>query len=133
MFRIPTPTLDTAIGATAEVYAEINKAAGKVPLPNRLTVAMRRRALAAIGISFFAFTAATLAAEAPTADQNAVATASKSVPAGYHTIPAHPIEPLAINAKASAAFVDQLYKELMEWNPPWSPSATNDASLRGHC
>jgi ABC-type oligopeptide transport system substrate-binding subunit len=94
---------------------------------------MRRRVLAAIGISFFAFTAATFAAEVPTADQNAVATASKPVPAGYHAIPAHPIEPLAINAKASAAVVDQLYKELMEWNPPWSPSATNDASLRGHC
>jgi hypothetical protein len=133
MFRIPTPTLDTAIGATAEVYAQINKPAGKVPPPNRRTVAMRRRVLAAIGISFFAFTAATLAAEVPTADQNAVATASKSVPAGYHAISAHSTEPLAINSKASAAFVDQLYKELMEWNPPWSPSATNDASLRGHC
>jgi uncharacterized membrane protein YkgB len=31
MSRIPTPTLDTATGATAEVYAQINKAAGKVP------------------------------------------------------------------------------------------------------
>jgi uncharacterized membrane protein YkgB len=31
MSRIPTPTLDTATGATAEVYAHINKAAGKVP------------------------------------------------------------------------------------------------------
>jgi hypothetical protein len=129
MSRIPTPTLDTATGATAEVYAQINKAAGKVPLPNRLIVAMRRRTLA-IGISFFAFTAATLADELPSADQNTVATASKSVPAGYHAIPAYPTEPLAINAKASAAVVDQLYKELMERNPPWSPSATNDASLR---
>jgi PhoPQ-activated pathogenicity-related protein len=133
MFRIPTRTLDTAIGATAEVYAQINKAAGKVPPPNRRTVAMRRRVLAAIGISFFAFTAATLAAEVPTADQNAVASASKSVPAGYHAISAHPTEPLAINSKASAAFVDQLYKELMERNPPWPPSVTNDASLRGRC
>ena len=62
MSRIPTPTLDTAIGATAEVYAQINKAAGKMPLPNRLTVAKRRRVLAAIGIGFFAFTATTLAA-----------------------------------------------------------------------
>jgi len=132
MSRVPTRTLDTAIGATAEVYAQINKAAAKVPLPNRRTVAMRR-ALAAIGISFFAFTAATLADEVPITDQNAVTTASKSVPAGYRAIPAHPTELLAINAKASAAVVDQLYKELMEWNPPWSPSATNDASLRGHC
>jgi uncharacterized membrane protein YkgB len=31
MSRIPTPILDTATGATAEVYAQINKAAGKVP------------------------------------------------------------------------------------------------------
>jgi len=92
-----------------------------------------RRALAAIGISFFAFTAAARADEGPITDQNAVTTASKSVPAGYRAIPAHPTELLAINAKASAAVVDQLYKELMEWNPPWSSSATNDASLRGHC
>jgi PhoPQ-activated pathogenicity-related protein len=133
MSRIPTPTLDTAIGATAEVYTQINKAAGKVPLPNRRTVAMRRRVLAAIGISFFAFTATTLAAEVRTADQNAVAIASKSVPAGRHAIPAHPTEPLAINSKASAAVVDQLYKELMAWTSPRRPSATNDASLRGHC
>lgn len=133
MSCIPTPTLDTAIGATAEIHAQIKKAAGKVPLPNRRTVAMRRQVLAAIGISFFAFTETTLAAEVRTADQNAVATASKSVPAGRHAIPAHPTDPLPINSKASAAFVDQLYKELMEWNPPWRPSATNDASLRGHC
>jgi PhoPQ-activated pathogenicity-related protein len=133
MSRIPTPTLDTAIGATAEVYAQINKAAGKVPLPNRRPVAMRRRVLAAIGISFFALTATTLAAEVRTADQNAVATASKSVPAGRHAIPAHPTDPLAINSKASAAVVGQLYKQLMEWNPPWRPSATNDATLRGAC
>jgi hypothetical protein len=31
MSRIPTPTLDTATGATAEIYAQIKKAAGKVP------------------------------------------------------------------------------------------------------
>lgn len=31
MSRIPTPALDTAIGATAEVYAQIKKAAGSVP------------------------------------------------------------------------------------------------------
>jgi uncharacterized peroxidase-related enzyme len=31
MSRIPTPALDTATGATAEVYAQITKAAGGVP------------------------------------------------------------------------------------------------------
>ena len=31
MSRIPTPALETATGATAEVYAQIKKAAGKVP------------------------------------------------------------------------------------------------------
>ncbi len=31
MSRIPTPALATATGATAEVYAQIKKAAGKVP------------------------------------------------------------------------------------------------------
>jgi alkylhydroperoxidase family enzyme len=31
MSRIPTPAVDTATGATAEVYAQIKKAAGKVP------------------------------------------------------------------------------------------------------
>ena len=31
MSRIPTPTLDTAAGATAEIYAPIKKAAGKAP------------------------------------------------------------------------------------------------------
>ncbi len=31
MSRIPTPALDTATGATAEVYAQIKKAAGSVP------------------------------------------------------------------------------------------------------
>jgi hypothetical protein len=134
MSRFPTSTLDTGIGATAEVYAQINKATTNVPLPNRGAVAMTRGFLAAIGIRFFAFTAATLADEAPTTtDQNTVATASKSIPAGYHAIPAPPIEPFAINAKASAVVVDQLYKELMEWNSPWSLSAANDASLPGHC
>jgi hypothetical protein len=122
--RIPTPTLDTATGATAGISCQIKKAPA---------VAMRRRVLAAIVISFFAFTATTLAAEVRTADQNAVATASKSVPAGRQAIPAQPTDPLAINSKVSAAVVHQLYKELMEWNPPWCPPATNDASLRGAC
>jgi uncharacterized peroxidase-related enzyme len=31
MSRIPTPALETATGATAEVYAQIKKAVGKVP------------------------------------------------------------------------------------------------------
>ena len=31
MSRIPTPALESATGATAEVYAQIKKAAGKVP------------------------------------------------------------------------------------------------------
>ena len=31
MPRIPTPALDAATGATAEVYAQIKKAAGNVP------------------------------------------------------------------------------------------------------
>jgi hypothetical protein len=31
MSRIPTPTLDTATSATAEIYARIKKAAGKAP------------------------------------------------------------------------------------------------------
>ena len=70
-------------------------------LLKRRTLPMRRLALAAIGISFFAFTATTLAAEVRTADQNAVASASKSVPAGRHAIPAHPTDSLAINSKGT--------------------------------
>jgi hypothetical protein len=31
MSRVPTPTLDTATSATAEIYARIKKAAGKGP------------------------------------------------------------------------------------------------------
>lgn len=31
MSRIPTPAIETATGATAEIYAQIRKAAGKVP------------------------------------------------------------------------------------------------------
>src|SRR5258705_176358 len=42
MSRIPTPTLDTATSATAETYAQIQKAVGKVPLANRRTGAMRQ-------------------------------------------------------------------------------------------
>lgn len=102
-------------------------------LPDRRTVAMRRRVLAAIGVTFFVFTATTFAAEVRSADQSAVATASKSVPAERHAMPAHPTDPLPINSEASAEFVDQLYKELTEWKDPWRPSVTNNASLRGHC
>jgi hypothetical protein len=31
MSRIPTPAVESAAGATAEVFAQIKKAAGKVP------------------------------------------------------------------------------------------------------
>ena len=121
MSRIATPTLDTVTGTTAGIYCQIKKAPA---------VAMRRRVLAAIGISFFAFTATTLAAEVRTAGQNAVATTSTSVSAGRHATPAHPTDPPAINAKIPSAFVDGLYKELMEWTPPPCLSAIRDASLR---
>ena len=79
-------------------------------LPKRCTLAMRRSALAAIGISLFALSATTLGADLRTTDPSAVATA----PARRHAIPAPPTEPLAIDPERSATFVDQLYKELME-------------------
>jgi hypothetical protein len=63
-----------------------NAGGWKTELTNRHSVAMRRRVLAAIGITYFAFTATMPAAEVRTADQNAVATASKSVPAERHAI-----------------------------------------------
>ena len=80
-------------------------------LPKRCALALRRLALAAVGISFFALSATTLGADFRTADPSAVATAS----AERH---ATPTDPPAINAKTSPAFVDGLYKELMEWTPP---------------
>jgi hypothetical protein len=79
----------------------------------RRTLAMRRLALAAIGISFFVLPGTTLGADLRTADPNAVATA----PVGRHAT-AHPTEPPAIKAKTNSVFVDGLYKELMDWTPP---------------
>ena len=98
-------------------------------LPKHCTLAMGRSALAAIGISFFVLSATTLGADLRTADPSAVGPAST----GGHATPAPPTDPLAINPKSSATFVDQLYKELLERTPPSCPAATNDASLRGHC
>jgi hypothetical protein len=96
-------------------------------LAKRRTLAMRRMGLAAIGISFLVLSATTFGADLRIADPSAVATA----PAGHHATPAHPADPSAINAQTSRAFVDELYKELMDWTPPPCLSATNDASLRG--
>jgi hypothetical protein len=96
--------------------------------PKRCTLALERLALAAIGISFFALSATTLGADLRSADPSAVAIA----PGGCHATPAHPTVPPAINAETSSAFVDGLYKELMDWTLPPCLSATNDASLRGH-
>ena len=96
-------------------------------LAKRCGLAMRRLVLAAIGISFFGLSATTLGADLRAADPSTVATA----PAGRHATLAHPTDPPAVNAKASPAFVDQLYNELMEWSPPRCLSATNDASLLG--
>jgi|SRR6516162_10876960 hypothetical protein len=98
-------------------------------LPEGCTFAMRRSTLAAIGISLFALSATTLGADLRTADPSAVAPA----PADRHPTPARPSDPPAINDRNSAVFVDQLYQELMKWNPPPCLSARNDASLRGHC
>ena|SRR5215471_19911073 len=96
-------------------------------LAERCTLAMRRMALAAIGISFLVLSATTFGADLRIADSSVVATA----PAGHHATPAHPADPPAINAQTSQAFVDGLYKELLDWTPPPCLSATNDASLRG--
>ncbi len=106
-------------------------------LPERCALAIRRLALAVIGISFFVLSATTLgadlraadlrAADLRAADPRAVATAL----VGRHATPSRPTDPPAINAKTPSDFVDGLYKELMEWTPPPCLSATNDASLRG--
>lgn len=95
-------------------------------LPKRRTLAMRRLALAGIGIGFFVLTGATLGADLRIADPSVVATAL-----GGRQATAHPTEPPAINVRTTAAFVDGLYKELMEWTPPPCLSATSDTSLRG--
>ena len=95
-------------------------------LRKRRTLAMRRLALAAIGVSFFVLSGTTLGADIGIANPSAVAAAP-----GERHATAHPTEPPAINAKTHSAFVDGLYKELMEWTPPPCLSTTSDASLRG--
>jgi hypothetical protein len=94
-------------------------------LGKRRTLAMGRLALAAIGVSFFVLSGTTLGADIGTANPSAVAAA----PGGRHAT-AHPTEPPAINAKTTSAFLDGLYKELMEWTPPPCLSATS--SRREH-
>ena len=91
----------------------------------RRTLSMRRLALAAIGVSFFVLSGATLGADIGIANPSAAAAAL----GGRHAT-AHPTEPPAINATSISAFVDGLYKELMEWTPPPCLLATSDASLR---
>ena len=95
-------------------------------LRKRRTFAMRRLALVAIGASFFVLSGSTLGADIGIANPSAVAAAL----GGRHAT-AHPTEPPAINSKTTSAFVDGLYKELMEWTAPPSLSATSDTSLRG--
>ena len=95
-------------------------------LPKRRTPAMRRLALAVIGISFFVLSGTTLGGDLRTADPSTVATAL----GGRHAT-AHLTEPPAIKAKTTSAFVDGLYRELMEWTPPACLSATSNTSLRG--
>ena len=94
-------------------------------LRKRRTFAMRRSALAAIGVSFFVLSGATLGAEMDIANPSAVAAA----PGGRHAT-AHPTEPPEINATTHSAFLDGLYQELMEWTPPPCLSATS--SRREH-
>ena len=89
-------------------------------LGKRRTLSMRRLALAAIGVSFFVLSGTTLAADIGIANPSAVAAAL----GGRHAT-AHPTEPPAINATTTSAFVDGLYKELMEWTPPPCLSATS--------
>jgi hypothetical protein len=62
-------------------------------LPNRRTLAMRRLALAAIGISFFVLSATTMGADLQTADLSTVAAA----PVGRHAT-AHSSDPPARQA-----------------------------------
>ena len=92
--------------------------------PKRWLPSMGRLALAAIGISFFVASASTLGADRSTA---------APAPATRHATSAHPADPPSSNGKTSATFVDQLYKELMEWTPAGCASAASEAPLRGHC
>jgi hypothetical protein len=98
-------------------------------LPKRCSGSMRRLALAAVGISFLVASAATLGADLRTADRSTTAPA----PAARRATPTHPTDPLSVNGETSPAFVDQLYKELMEWTPAGCASTTGEAPLRGHC
>jgi hypothetical protein len=94
-------------------------------LRKRRTFGMGRLALAAIGVSFLAFSGATLGADIGIANPSAVAAA----PGGRHAM-AHPTEPPEINATTHSAFVDGLYKELMEWAP--LPCLLATSSRREH-
>ena len=82
-------------------------------LGKRRTLAMRRLAFPAIGISLLVLSGTTLGADIAIADPSAVAAAL----GGRHAT-AHPTEPPATNAKTTATFVDGLYQELMDWTPP---------------
>jgi hypothetical protein len=86
---------------------------------------MRRVALAAIGVGFFVLSGTTLGADLRVTDPSAVATAL----AGRHAA-AHPTEPPALNAQTNATFVDELYKELMDWTP--APCLSGEKTTRHH-
>jgi hypothetical protein len=77
------------------------------------TLAMRRLALAAIGVSFFALSGTRIGAGIGIGDPSAVAAA---LDARHAT--ADPTGRPAINVETHSAFVGRLYKELMEWTPP---------------
>lgn len=94
---------------------------------------MRPWVPAAIGISVFVLSATTFGADIRAADPSAAVTATNSIPAGRQPTPTQPTDPLTATPKTSAPFVDQLYKELMEWMPPPCPPATSGAPLRGRC
>jgi hypothetical protein len=82
-------------------------------LRKRRTLAMKRLALAAISASFFVLSGTTLGADVGIANPSAVAAAL-----GGRYATAHPTESPAVNAKTHSAFVDGLYKELIDWTPP---------------
>jgi hypothetical protein len=77
------------------------------------TLAMRRLALAAIGVSFFVLSGTTMGADLRTGDLSAVVT----TPAGRRAT-AHSSDPPAINAETTAAFINGLHKASMDWTPP---------------
>jgi len=82
-------------------------------LRKRRTLAMRRLALAAIGVSYFVLSGTTFGADIGIANPSAVAAAL-----GERHATAHPTEPPAINAKTRSAFVDGLYKESLDMRVP---------------